>query len=86
MIIRGLKLRRRHVADGLEQPPTIELVDPFERRVFGVQTAPRAAPVNDLGLVEPDDRLGERVVVGAASDVKSSSTRLPFSRLTATMY
>ena len=58
-------LGRRHVADRLEQPPIVEPVDPFQRRVLhGIEGAPRTARVDHLGLVEPDDRLGQRVVVG----------------------
>ena len=58
----------------------IEPVDPFQRGVFyGIQMPPRTATVNDLGFVEPDDGLGERVVVavaGAAYDSsRSASTR-----------
>ena len=65
MIIRRLELRRRDVANRLEQPPVIEPVDPFQRCVFhGFQMSPWAATVNDLGFVEPDDGLGQCVVVG----------------------
>jgi len=43
----------------------IEPVDPLEGRVFhGVEMPPRAAVVDDFGFEQPDDRLGERVVVG----------------------
>ena len=50
-----------------EEAAVVEPVDPFEGRVFEVvEAAPGAAVANELGFVEPDDRLGERVVVGVA--------------------
>ena len=66
-MIRRFELHRRDVADRLQQPPVIEPVDPFQRCVFdGLQMPSGAATVNDLGLVEPDDRLGQCVVSGVA--------------------
>jgi len=60
-------LGRRHVADRLEQPPIVELVNPFQRRVLhGVEGPPRPPSVDHLGLEESDDGLGQRVVVGVA--------------------
>ena len=60
-------LGRRHVSDRLEQPPIVEPVHPFQRRVLhGIEGPPRPASVDHLGLVEPDDGLGQRVVVGIA--------------------
>src|SRR5687768_9915861 len=64
-MIRGLELRWRHVADRLEQPAVVEPIDPFQRAVLDrVDVAPRPAVVDELRLVESDDGLGERVVVG----------------------
>src|SRR5258705_10633934 len=64
MIVRCLEFSRRYIADWLQQPTVIEPVDPFERRVFHcLEVPPRTVPVNDLGLVQPDDRLGKGVVV-----------------------
>ena len=58
-------LGRRHVADRFEQPPIVEPVNPFERRVLHRIVSPLTpASVDRLGLVEPDDGLGEGVVVG----------------------
>ena len=55
------------VADGLQQSPVVEPVDPFERGVLDrFKRSPRSASVDHLGLVEPVDRLGERIVVGIA--------------------
>src|SRR5713226_4605874 len=67
MIVRRLEFCPRYIADWLQQPTVIEPVDPFERRVFHcLEVPPRAAPVNELGLVKPDDRLGKGVVVRIA--------------------
>jgi hypothetical protein len=64
-LIERFELCRRDVANGFEQLLVIEPVDPFEHRVFdGFPMPPGAATVNELGLVEPDDRFGQRVVVG----------------------
>ena len=42
-------------------------MDPFERGVLDrLERSPRPAPVDHLGLVEPVDRLGERIVVAVA--------------------
>ena len=46
----------------------VEPVDPLERGVLDVVDAPpRSAATDQLGLVEADDRLGERVVVAVAT-------------------
>jgi hypothetical protein len=61
-------LGRRHVADGFEQPAMIEPIHPVERgELDGLEMAPRAFSSNHLGLKQPDDRFGERVVVGIAA-------------------
>ena len=58
---------RRDVADGLQQPAIVEPVHPFEgRELDGLEVAPRAASMDDLGLVETVDRFGEGVVVTVA--------------------
>ena len=60
-------LGRRYVADRFEQPPIVEPVNSFERRVLHcIVSPPRPASVDHLGRVEPDDGLGEGVVVGVA--------------------
>jgi hypothetical protein len=52
--------RRRDVADELQQPTMVEPVDLFERGVLnGFEAAPRSAPVDQLGLIESVDRLGQ---------------------------
>src|SRR5450631_1681266 len=67
MIVRRFELRRRYVADRFQQPTVIEPVDPFQGCVFhGLQMSSRAAAMNDLRLVQPDDRFGQRVVVRIA--------------------
>ena len=58
----------RDVADGLQQPTMIKPVYPFQRRQLnGLKRAPRPAPMNNLGLVKPVDRLGQRIVVAVAN-------------------
>ena len=43
----------------------VEPVGPLERRELdSLDVAPRSALTNDFGFEQPDDRLGERVVVG----------------------
>jgi hypothetical protein len=45
----------------------VEPVDPLERVELDVVDAlPRAAPADQLGLVEPDDHLGQGVVIRIA--------------------
>jgi hypothetical protein len=57
----------RHVADRAEQRRLVEPVDPFERGVFDrFEPPPGPAAVDDLGLEEADDALGERVVIAVA--------------------
>ncbi len=59
----GLELDGWDVADRLEQSPMVEPVDPLERGVLDViDPLPRATASDQLGLVEPDDRLGEGVI------------------------
>ena len=55
---------RRDVADGLQDPPIVELVEGSV--LHRLKRAPRPAPVDDLGLIEAIERLGERVVVRVA--------------------
>lgn len=57
-------LGRRDVADRLEYAAVVEPVDPVQGGVFErFQRTPWASPMDDLGLVEPVDRLGQGVVV-----------------------
>ena len=66
-VVGGFRLGGRDVADGLEQTPVAEPVDPFERgELDRLEAPPRSTPVDDLGLVEAVDRFGESVVVGVA--------------------
>ena len=69
-VIECLGLGRRDIADGLQEPPVVEPVHPFDGGEFhGLQRPPRAAPVNDRGLVEAVDALGQGVVVAIADAV-----------------
>jgi hypothetical protein len=55
------------VADGPEQSPVVERVDPFERgELDSLESSPWPAPMDDLGLVKTVDGLGERIVVAVA--------------------
>ena len=66
-IIALLGFGRRDISDRLQQPAIIEPVDPFERgELDGLESSPRSAPPDHFGLVEPVDRLGERIVVRVA--------------------
>jgi hypothetical protein len=61
----GLELDRWDVPDGFQEPAVVEPVDPFQGGVLDlVQALPGAAPADQLGLVQADDGLGQRVVVG----------------------
>ena len=64
----GLELRRWEVADGLQEPAVVEPVDPLQGGVLEVVDAPPgAAPADQFGLGQADDRLGQRVVVAVAA-------------------
>ena len=66
-IVGGFYLGGRDIADGLEQPPIVEPVDPIERGVLdGLHAPPRSAPVDDLDFVEAVGGFGESVVVAVA--------------------
>src|ERR1700677_4393808 len=64
-VVALLGFGRRYVADGLQEPPVVEPVDPFQRRELdGLEAAPWSAPMDHLGLVETVDGFGESVVIG----------------------
>jgi hypothetical protein len=53
---------KRDIADGREQAPVVEPVDPFERGVLnGFKGSPRSSPVDHLRLVKAIDRLSQGV-------------------------
>ena len=57
---------RESVARAMESSVVVP-VDPLEgRKLDLVECLPRSSAVDQLGLVEPDRGLGERVVVGVA--------------------
>lgn len=57
-------LRRRQVAQRFHQARAVVPGHPFQRGILDVlEPPPRAEMVDDLGLVEPVDGLGERVVI-----------------------
>ena len=52
-----LGLGRRDEADGLQKPATVEPVHPLEGcELDGLEVTPRAASMDDLGLVEAVSR------------------------------
>lgn len=56
--------RRADVSDGLQQPPIVEPVDPFQRGVFdSFEGSPRASPVDQLSLVKTIDSFGQSIVI-----------------------
>jgi hypothetical protein len=58
----GLELSRRHHAELAVEPALVEPVDESEGGVLDVfQAAPRAATVDQLGLVEPVEGLARAV-------------------------
>ncbi len=58
---------RADVPDGFEQAAVVEPVDPFEHRELDiVDAAPGAAPANHFSLEQPDDRLGQGIVIAVA--------------------
>ena len=64
LIIKFFLLNHGQVADRFKQPAMVEPLHPFQRRqLHRLEMAPGAASTHDLGLVQPDDRLGERVIV-----------------------
>jgi hypothetical protein len=63
----GLELGWWDIADGLQEPTMVEPVDPLQGGVLDVvHPLPGAAPADQLGLVQPDDGLGQGVVIGVA--------------------
>ena len=57
-------LCRRDVSDRFQQAAIVEPVDAFECGVFhGVEAAPWAAAMNDLGLEQAIDRFGQGIVI-----------------------
>ena len=53
----------RDIADGLQDAPVVEPIDPYEGGEFDTLEGFPGAPVDEFGLVEAVDGLGERVVV-----------------------
>lgn len=62
-MVGGLELRRRDVAARLVEASMVPEVDPLGRRQLDLlDRAPGTAAVDELGLVEPVDALGQGVV------------------------
>jgi hypothetical protein len=55
------------ISDRFEQATIVEPVDPYESGEFHrLGTAPRATPVDHLGLEQAVDRFGKRIVITVA--------------------
>ena len=83
-IIVPLELVRGNIPERLEQAPRVVPRDPFDCRELDLlYRLPRAAPTDLFGLVEPDDRVRERVVVriAGATDRRPAATRVGDERL-----
>ena len=66
-IVGGFGLGGRDVADERESRRLLNQSHPFEGGVLdGFHRTPRAAAVDDLGLVETVDRFGQGIVVAVA--------------------
>ena len=64
LTVERLKIDGCHVAAVLVDPAVVEPVDPFQGRDLDLlEGVPRAAGLDQLGLVEPVDRLRESVVI-----------------------
>ena len=67
-VVAGFCLGRWDVSDRLKQAAVVEPVDPSESgELHRLEAAPRSAPMDHLGLEQPDDGLGQSVIV-AVSD------------------
>ena len=66
-VVAFLGFCRRYVVYGPQQPAIVEPVDPSQcRKLDGFKATPRAAPMNDLCLVEAVDPLGECIFIAVA--------------------
>ena len=67
-MIRRFDLCRWSVPDDLEEALMVEPVDPFKRcELHRLQTSAGPSRANHLRLVQPDDRLGQGVVIRIAN-------------------
>jgi hypothetical protein len=77
-VVAFLGFGRRDVASGLQEPASVEPVDPCQRRdLDSFEVPPGTAPMDDLGLVEAIDRFGEGIVVAVADATKRSIYLIP---------
>ena len=66
-MVGGFGLGGWDVAEGREQAAIVESIDPFEGgELDGLEGASRSALVDDLGLAEAVDGLGQGIVVAVA--------------------
>ena len=67
-MVRRFGLCRKPVPDGLEEPSVVEPVDPLEGcELHRIEASPRASRSNHLRLVQPNDGLGQGVVIRIAN-------------------
>jgi hypothetical protein len=67
-VVGGLELGRRDIADRLQEPTVVAPVDPLQGGVLDlVKALPGAAAADQFGLVQPDDRLGQGIVIAVAA-------------------
>ena len=67
---------RRDVSDGLQEPPVVEPIHPFQSsELDGLERAPQPAPVNDLGFVKTIDGLGQSIDAPIDGQVLSMSAK-----------
>jgi hypothetical protein len=63
-VVGGFRLGGWDVADGLEQTPVVEPIDPFKRgELYRLERAPRTTSVDHLGLEQADDGFRQGIVV-----------------------
>jgi len=74
LVVGGLEVGRWNVADWFQEPAVVEPVDPLQGGVLDlIQALPGATSVDQLGLVQPNDRLGQGVVERVALPVRRFS-------------
>ena len=80
VVVVCLECSRRHMPEGSEQAPVVVPVHPLEGgELHRLAVTPRAAPGDEFGLVQPDDGLGQGVVVEPAPEClyRGSRPRCP---------
>ena len=80
-IVRRFGLGRRPVPDRLEDPAVVEPVDPLEGcELHCFEAPPRTAGSNHLGLLQPDDGLGQSYEGSDHDSLAPGSSHWPAGR------